>query len=161
MFEIINKTDLEYENIKITIGGIQDGEFTGIESYTLPTIRIRNNNSERQYIAVDHNRWRPNLHLVKEISDKAYFMAQLEGQTPVLLYDTFENDILVSAPVSCMRCCEAEPALTYSAEKIRYETRQVRLSGGSAGQWAQTVKRSPDEALDSIRPSYYATGCKY
>ena len=101
MFEIINKTDIEYENIKVTIGGIDsNGEFVGTESYTLPPIRIRNNISDSQYAAVDYNRWRPNLNLVKEISDKAYFRVQLEGKAPVLLYDAFDNNILVSAKIT-------------------------------------------------------------
>ena len=49
---------------------------------------------------MDYNRWRPNLNLVNEISDKAYFRVQLEGKAPVLLYDSFDNDILVSAKIT-------------------------------------------------------------
>jgi len=97
MFDIANTTQLEYENIKITIGGMKNGEFIGTESYTLPFIRIRNNDSEAQYAAVDHNRWKPNLNLVKDISDKAYFTYQLEGRQPLLLYHEFESDELVVA----------------------------------------------------------------
>ncbi|MCD8423647.1 hypothetical protein [Tenacibaculum finnmarkense] len=100
MFEIRNTTGLEYENVKVTIGGIKNGEFVDTGSYTLPLIRIRNNNSEAQYVAVDHNRWRPNLNLVKEISDKAYFTVQLEGQGVISLYNEFENNILVSANIT-------------------------------------------------------------
>jgi len=100
MFSISNTTNLEYENVKVTIGGFQNGNFIGTESYTLPTIRVRNNDSEAQYVAVDHNRWRPNLNLVKEISEKAYFTVQLEGETPVLLYDAFNNTLLVSAKIT-------------------------------------------------------------
>ena len=101
MFRISNTTALEYENVKVTIGGIDNnGEFIGTQSYTLPTIRIRNNNSEAQFAAVDYNRWRPNLNLVNEISDKAYFRVQLEGKAPMLLYDSFDNDILVSAKIT-------------------------------------------------------------
>ena len=100
MFEIINKTNIEYENVKITIGGIQNGNFIGTESYILPTIRIRNSDSEAQYDAVDHNRWRPNLKLVKEISEKAYFRIQIEGESPVLLYDAFDNTMIISAKIT-------------------------------------------------------------
>ena len=101
MFNIINVTDIEYENVKVTIGGIDsNGEFIGTQSYTLPPIRIRNNISDSQYVAMDYNRWRPNLNLVNEISDKAYFRVQLEGKAPVLLYDSFDNDILVSAKIT-------------------------------------------------------------
>ncbi|WOC40118.1 hypothetical protein [Polaribacter sp. HL-MS24] len=100
MFDIANTTDLEHKNIKITIGGMKDGNFVGTESYTLPTIRIRNNDSEAQYIAVDHNRWKPNLSLIKEISDKAYFTYQLEGRQPLLLYNEFESDELVVAEIA-------------------------------------------------------------
>ena len=101
MFNIINVTDIEYENVKVTIGGIDsNGEFIGTQSYTLPPIRIRNNISDFQYAAMGYNRWRPNLNLVNEISDKAYFRVQLEGKAPVLLYDSFDNDILVSAKIT-------------------------------------------------------------
>ena len=100
MFKIINTTNLEYENVKVTIGGLENGAFVGTASYTLPTIRIRNNNSEAQYVAVDHNRWRPNLSLIQEISDKAYFTVQLEGKSPVLLYDSFDDNLIVSTQIS-------------------------------------------------------------
>jgi len=100
MFTIINSTNLEFENVKVTIGGLQNGEFVGTESYTLPSIWIRNNNSEAQYVAIDHNRWRPNLNLIKEISEQAYFTVQLEGESPILLYDSFENDVLVIAKIT-------------------------------------------------------------
>ena len=101
MFDIINDTDIEYENVKVTIGGIDNnGEFVGTESYTLPPIRIRNNISDVQYAAMGYNRWRPNLNLIKEISDKAYFTFQFEGEDSLLLYDEFDNDILVSAKIT-------------------------------------------------------------
>ena len=101
MFDIINSTSLEHVNARITIGGIDNnGEFIGTQSYTLPTIRIRNNNSEAQFAAVDHNRWRPDLNLVQTISEKAYFTFQLEEEDSVLLYDSFENDKLVSAKIT-------------------------------------------------------------
>ena len=97
MFEIINLSNLEHKNVKITIGGIEDGNFVGTESYILPTIRIRNNNTDIQYVAVDYNRWKPNLNLVKKISDKAYFTVQLEDKPPVLLYEEYDSTKLVCA----------------------------------------------------------------
>ena len=100
MFTIINKTNIEYENVKITIGGIQNGSFIGTESYTLPTIRIRNNDTEAQYAAVDNKRWEPNLTLIKAISEEAYFTVQTEGGTEILLYDKFQNDRLVNAKIT-------------------------------------------------------------
>ena len=100
MFKIVNLTNSEFENVKVTIGGLQNGEFVGTESYTLPTIWIRNNNSEAQYVATSGNRWRPDLSLVKAISEQAYFTVQLEGESPILLYDSFENDVLVSAKIT-------------------------------------------------------------
>jgi hypothetical protein len=99
MFKIINSTNLEFENAKVTIGGLQNGEFVGTESYTLPNIWIRSSNSEAQNAAIDNNRWRPNLNLIKEISEQAYFTVQLEGESPILLYDSFENDVLISAKI--------------------------------------------------------------
>ena len=97
MFTIINSTNLEFENAKVTIGGLQNGGFVGTESYTFPNIWIRSNNSEAQNVAIDRERWRPDLNLVKEISEQAYFTVQLEGESPILLYNSFENDVLVNA----------------------------------------------------------------
>jgi hypothetical protein len=99
-FTISNQSGVEHENVKITIGGIENGEFVGTGSYTLPTIWIRSNNSEAQSFAIDNNRWKPNLNLIKEISEQAYFTVQLEGESPILLYDIFENDVLVSARIT-------------------------------------------------------------
>ena len=100
MFSISNTTNLKYDNVKVNIGGIKNGAFVSTESYTLPTIRIRNNNSEAQYAAVDHNRWKPNLNLVKEISEKAYFTVQLEGGNSILLYDTSDQTAVISAKIT-------------------------------------------------------------
>jgi hypothetical protein len=100
MFKIINSTNLEFENVKVTIGGLKNGEFVGTESYTLPSIWIRSNNYETQNIAIDNNRWKPNLNLIKENSEHAYFTVQLEGESPILLYDSFENDVLLSAKIT-------------------------------------------------------------
>jgi hypothetical protein len=97
--EIVNLTNLEFENVKVTIGGLQNGEFVGTESYTLPSIWIRSSNSEVQNVAIDNNRWKPNLNLIKAISEQAYFTVQLEGESPILLYDSFENDVLISAKI--------------------------------------------------------------
>jgi hypothetical protein len=99
-FEIVNLTNLEFENVKVTIGGLQNGEFVGTESYTLPSIWIRSSNSEVQNVAIDNNRWKPNLNLIKAISEQAYFTVQLEGESPILLYDSFENDVLISAKIT-------------------------------------------------------------
>ena len=99
-FEIINKTSLEYSNVKVNIGGLQDGTFFGTDFYSLPTIRIRDNASDIQYAATDYNRWRPNLDLIKGISDKAYFTVQLTGKEPVLLYDTFDDTKIISAQIT-------------------------------------------------------------
>ena len=99
-FEIINLTDLEFENVKVTIGGLQNGEFVGTASYTLPIIWIRSNNSEVQFVAIDRNRWRPDLNLVKEISEQAYFTVQLEGESPVLLYDSFDSNTIINAKIT-------------------------------------------------------------
>lgn len=97
MFTIINSTNLEFENVKVTIGGLQSEGFVGTESHTLPNIWIRSNNSEAQNVTIDRERWRPNLNSVKEISKQAYFTFQLEGESPIILYNSFENDVLVSA----------------------------------------------------------------
>ena len=86
--KIINETNSEIVSAKITIGGVKNERFIGTESYLLPKIGItENDHLSYQNIAFDGNRWKPNLELVKAISDSAYFVVQLEGEVPVLLYD--------------------------------------------------------------------------
>jgi len=99
-FEIINSTNLEFENIKVTIEGLQNGEFVGTASYTLPSIWIRNNNPKVQFVAINDNKWSPNLNLIKENSEKAYFTVQLEGETPADLYEAFDSSIMLNAKIT-------------------------------------------------------------
>ena len=40
------------------------------------------------------------MNLIKAISEQAYFTVQLEGESPILLYDSFENDVLISAKIT-------------------------------------------------------------
>jgi hypothetical protein len=92
-FTIANQSSAEHENVKITIGGIENGEFVGTESYIFPKILVLSNDwpdtsgNQSQSFAIDNNRWKPNLSLVKEISEKAYFTVQLDGKEAILLYD--------------------------------------------------------------------------
>ena len=93
-FRVANKSGAEHNNVKITIGGIENGEFVGTDSYTFPKILVLPNDSDipnNQFIpqtfAFYEERWNPNLALVKAISERAYFTIQLEGQDPFLLYD--------------------------------------------------------------------------
>jgi len=83
--DIINKTDNEIQNAKILIGGMQNGEFVSTESFELPTIIIRPNESFYQVVAFDENRWKPDLSLIAEISNRAYFAFQFENGNQVLL----------------------------------------------------------------------------
>ena len=83
--DIINKTDNEIQNAKILIGGMQNGEFVRTESFELPTIIIRPNESFYQVVAFDENRWKPDLSLIAEISNRAYFAFQFENGNQVLL----------------------------------------------------------------------------
>jgi len=99
-FKIANDSGVEINNAKITIGGLKNGEFVGTESYLLPKIRIRKSNTETQFIAINDNRWKPNLNLIMAISDKAYFTVQLEGKKEVLLYNAYESNKLVSAEIA-------------------------------------------------------------
>jgi hypothetical protein len=46
--------------------------------------------NQSQSFAIDNNRWKPNLSLVKEILEKAYFTVQLDGKDLILLYDNFD-----------------------------------------------------------------------
>ena len=82
---INNLTNVEYDNAKILIGGMQNGEFVSTESFELPTIIIRPNESFYQVVAFDENRWKPDLSLIAEISNRAYFAFQFENGNQVLL----------------------------------------------------------------------------
>ncbi|MEN8805587.1 MAG: hypothetical protein ABF278_08180 [Wenyingzhuangia sp.] len=96
-FTIANKSGVEHENVKITIGGMENGEFVGTDSYIFPKILVLSNDwpdttgNQSQSFAFYEQRWNPDLAKVKAISDKAYFSIQLEGQTPIQLYDNFAN----------------------------------------------------------------------
>ena len=83
--DIGNLTNKEYNNAKLLIGGMQNGTFISTESYDLPTIIIRPNESFSQVVAFDENSWKPNLGLIAEISDRAYFAFQFENGNQVLL----------------------------------------------------------------------------
>lgn len=107
-FLIGNKSGIEHDNVKITIGGIKDGQFIGTESYTFPKILLLSDNwpdtkgNQHQSIALDQNRWNPNLDLIRAIpSERAYFTFQLEGGEEILLYDSYEryNGELVSVAI--------------------------------------------------------------
>ena len=64
---------------------MQNGEFVSTESFELPTIIIRPNESFYQVVAFDENRWKPDLSLIAEISNRAYFAFQFENGNQVLL----------------------------------------------------------------------------
>ena len=107
-FNIANMSEISHNNGKITIGGIKDGKFVGTESYIFPKILLISNNwpatvtGQTQYIALDENRWNPNLDLIRVIpSERAYFTFQLEGGEEILLYDSYEryNGELVSVAI--------------------------------------------------------------
>lgn len=83
--DIGNLTNEEYNNAKLLIGGMQNGTFISTESYDLPTIIIRPNESFYQVVAFDENRWKPDLSLIAEISNRAYFAFQFENGNQVLL----------------------------------------------------------------------------
>jgi hypothetical protein len=93
---INNLTNVEYDNAKILIGGMQNGEFVSTESFELPTIIIRPNESFSQVVAFDENSWKPNLGLIAEISDRAYFAFQFENSEQILLYDSFNSSELIN-----------------------------------------------------------------
>ena len=93
-FKVANKSGVEHENVKITIGGMENGGFVRTDSYTFPKILVLSNEwpdttgNQSQSFAFYEERWNPNLASVKTISDRAYFTIQLEGQAPILLYDS-------------------------------------------------------------------------
>lgn len=89
---VANDSGVSYDNAKLMIGGIKDGNFVKTEAFSLPTLFVRTSNSKSQTIALDDNRWKPNLDLIRAIpSDRAYFSIQFEGEEEVLLYDSWEK----------------------------------------------------------------------
>ena len=94
--DIGNLTNEEYNNAKLLIGGMQNGTFISTESYDLPTINVRPNESYGQTVAIGENRWKPDLSLIAEISDRAYFAFQFENSEQILLYDSFNSSELIN-----------------------------------------------------------------
>ena len=92
-FKVANLSGVEHENVKITIGGMENDEFIGTDSYTFPKILVLSNDwpdttgNQSQSFAFYEKRWNPDLAKVKAISDRAYFTVLLEGKEPVLLYN--------------------------------------------------------------------------
>lgn len=91
---INNLTNVEYDNAKILIGGMQNGEFVSTESFELPTIIVRPNESYSQVVAFDENRWKPNFNLITEISEFAYFAVQFEDGSIAVATNGLGSDIL-------------------------------------------------------------------
>jgi hypothetical protein len=92
-FKVANRSGMEHENVRITIGGMENGEFIGTDSYIFPKILVLSNDwpdttgNQTQSFAFYEERWNPNLAEVKVISNRAYFTIELEGEEPILLYD--------------------------------------------------------------------------
>ena len=92
-FTIANQSGMEHDNVRITIGGIEDGEFIGTDSFTFPKILVLSNDwpdttgNQSQSFAFYEDRWNPDLGEIKTISNRAYFTIELEGEEPILLYD--------------------------------------------------------------------------
>jgi hypothetical protein len=97
-FKVANKSGMEHENVRITIGGMENGEFIGTDSYIFPKILVLSNDwpdttgNQTQSFAFYEERWNPNLAEVKVISNRAYFTIELEGEEPILLYDNFGSN---------------------------------------------------------------------
>ena len=92
-FKVANRSGMEHENVRITIGGMENGEFIGTDYYIFPKILVLSNDwpdttgNQTQSFAFYEERWNPNLAEVKVISNRAYFTIELEGEEPILLYD--------------------------------------------------------------------------
>ena len=97
-FKVANRSGMEHENVRITIGGMENGEFIGTDSYIFPKILVLSNDwpdttgNQTQSFAFYEERWNPNLAEVKVISNRAYFTIELEGEEPILLYDNFGSN---------------------------------------------------------------------
>lgn len=93
-FRVANKSGVEHKNVKITIGGMQNGEFVGTDSYLFPKILVLSNDwpdtkgNQSQTFAFYEERWNPNLAEIKAISNQAYFTIELEGEELISLYDS-------------------------------------------------------------------------
>ena len=92
-FKVANRSGMEHENVRITIGGMENGEFIGTDSYIFPKILVLSNDwpdttgNQTQSFAFYEERWNPDLGEIKTISNRAYFTIELEGEEPILLYD--------------------------------------------------------------------------
>lgn len=96
-FIISNETNQEYINANITIGGMKDGEFIGTESYDFPTLKVIANKDNQQNIAVNVNRWNPNLDLIRNIpSERAYFKLRLKKDNELILRNFSDNNTLTN-----------------------------------------------------------------
>ena len=84
-FSVYNKSGTEHNNVKITIGGMQNGEFIGASSYTFPIILVLSNDwqnpngNQTQFFAFYEERWNPDLSQVKAISDNATVATRYGG----------------------------------------------------------------------------------
>jgi len=78
-FEIINRTDQEFEHTQVIIGGIdENNEFIVVDSYALPKIKI---GLQQVLSGYDDIRWKPDFETIRNIGEgKAYFKFQFEGE---------------------------------------------------------------------------------
>ena len=96
---IVNVTSIEYDNLKLHIGGLKNSKFISTDVFELPTIIIRPNESFSQVITFEETRWQTDLEKISKVSNEAYFALEFEDGQIVKIKESFEEESLLSFSV--------------------------------------------------------------
>lgn len=91
-----NKTNREFKNLKLHIGGLQDSTFISTNFYELPTISFNDDGSFVTSVLYKENRWKTDLKKINEISKNAYFSIELSNNEMIILKDRLNNTEFVN-----------------------------------------------------------------
>jgi hypothetical protein len=89
--DIGNLTNIEYDNVKLHIGGLKDSTFISTDIFELPTIIVRPNESFSQVVTYGEKRWQTDLTKIREISDKAYFSLEFKNKIIIVIEESFKE----------------------------------------------------------------------
>ena len=83
--DIVNERNSEINNAKLLIGIITNNNFTATENINIPNLIVKSSENFGKTIAIDENRWKPNLELISKTSNQAHFAIQFEsGEIKIL-----------------------------------------------------------------------------
>jgi hypothetical protein len=94
--DIGNLTNIEYDNVKLHIGGLKDSTFISTDIFELPTIIVRPNESFSQVVTFGEKRWQTDLEKINKISNQAYFALEFEDGQIIKVKEFFEKDPLLT-----------------------------------------------------------------